>query len=203
MSSVIEDDVGTGASLDYDLEAIRMLFSQVEKGARSVAPSGYFGIPLTSPTSPAPTEPYIALYADLKEFQVIGSGTSFVLIHDTDITFNCSGIQIGNVQFFQHRQIAKDSVPEQFAELSSKWKRETSHLSRTDQMVSHPAYRQIIELGDAVVPFILTELEANGGYWFDALSEITHYDPLPPGRHTMKELAGAWIAWGKKNAKHP
>lgn len=46
-------------------------------------------------------------------------------------------------------------------------------------MISHPAYRGVIALGQPVVPLLLRELEPEPVHWFEALKAITDEDPVP------------------------
>ena len=66
-------------------------------------------------------------------------------------------------------------------------------------MAKHPAYRQIIEMGSAAIPLLLTELRRAPDFWFAALREITKENPVPPkSAGKVKEMARAWIEWGRK-----
>jgi hypothetical protein len=65
-------------------------------------------------------------------------------------------------------------------------------------MASHPAYKEIIGMGQEVVPLLLAELKRKPDFWFAALRAITGEDPVPPesaGR--IKEMAQAWVEWGR------
>jgi hypothetical protein len=65
-------------------------------------------------------------------------------------------------------------------------------------MASHPAYQEIIGMGQKVVPLLLTELKRKPDFWFVALREITGENPVPPesaGR--IEEMARAWLKWGR------
>lgn len=53
----------------------------------------------------------------------------------------------------------RKSVEGEFHALAHEWKNACGLLSSTSVMVSHPAYRAIIELGQPVVPLLLRELE--------------------------------------------
>jgi hypothetical protein len=86
-----------------------------------------------------------------------------------------------------------------FAELAARWHRETGICSAPDDIIQHPAYREIIEkMGVAAIPFILDDLRLRGGNWFAALREITGDGPVIPeadwGR--VPRLKEAWVKWG-------
>jgi hypothetical protein len=71
-------------------------------------------------------------------------------------------------------------------------------LSSMTKKFNHPAYQEVIALGEAVVPLILEELRMRPAYWFHALEAITHESPIPKGQPV--ELSGAtsaWLNWGR------
>ena len=45
-------------------------------------------------------------------------------------------------------------------------------LSEPTKKLKHPAYQQIISMGEAALPLILRELERNKDHWFLALMAI-------------------------------
>jgi hypothetical protein len=87
-----------------------------------------------------------------------------------------------------------------FRALAERWKEERGPTSSTVQMAAHPAYRQIIGLGWAVVPFLLAELKQQPDHWFGALHEITGAEPVPrEARGRVRDMAAAWLRWGKEH----
>ena len=91
-----------------------------------------------------------------------------------------------------------------FKVLSDTWKRETAHLSRAEKIIANPSYRRIIDMGEPAVPLILQELEREPDYWFWALLDITHCDPISPNIYgDVKAMSRAWINWGKANGYFP
>ena len=92
------------------------------------------------------------------------------------------------------------SAPLRFQYLASVWRNETAHLSNLTEICNHPAYQSIIAMGRPILPLLLRELEVNPNYWFSALRQITGENPvLPTMRGKLKEMALAWIEWGKRN----
>ena len=92
-----------------------------------------------------------------------------------------------------------DEVPvdEAFKLLAEKWKRETAILSSVTKKLRHPAYRDIVALGEDVVPLILTELARRPDHWFAALEEITRENPVPTAdRRNFARAVEAWVKWG-------
>jgi type I restriction enzyme M protein len=90
------------------------------------------------------------------------------------------------------------NAEEQFKSYSELWKRQTRHLSSVTKTTAHQAYREIVRMGMAAVPFILKELAEKPDHWFVALHEITGADPVPKeSQGRVEEMAEAWLAWGK------
>src|SRR3954469_21065531 len=70
--------------------------------------------------------------------------------------------------------------PEQrFRELVGRWRKDTALLSSTSEISTHPAYQQLIGMGQAALPFIFAELRVKPDHWFWALRSITGEDPVP------------------------
>ena len=87
-----------------------------------------------------------------------------------------------------------------FNELVKIWHKETDYYSFTDKVVGHPAYRQIIEMGQPVLPLIFREMEQNGGDWFEALRILTGANPFREemrGKVIAREKA--WLEWAKEH----
>lgn len=91
-----------------------------------------------------------------------------------------------------------DGAYAEFKQLSKTWRKETAGYSLTTPEVTHPAYLRIIGMGPVAVPWILRELEENGGQWFVALRAITGADPVPEeDRGDRSKMRGAWLAWAR------
>ena len=91
-----------------------------------------------------------------------------------------------------------------FRELVKRWKEDTGHLSSTARMAKHPAYREIIQMGSAVLPLLLAELKRAPDFWFAALREITKENPVPArSAGKVKDMARAWREWGRKRGYVP
>jgi hypothetical protein len=92
------------------------------------------------------------------------------------------------------------NIEEQFRRLAAIWQAETSHLSSATRMAEHPAYREIISMGNAVVPLLLRELSQQPDHWFSALKAITGANPVSQSdRGQLDRMAAAWLQWGKTN----
>ena len=96
-----------------------------------------------------------------------------------------------------------------FNVLADKWIKETGFHSNSYFIVNHPAYQQIVELGEDVLPFIFRELERGrtAVHWPHVLSVVTGADPVPPPRQVpspgwvaldIKAIHEAWLRWGRE-----
>ena len=86
---------------------------------------------------------------------------------------------------------------DQFHTLAERWKRETAHYSNIAKKALHPAYQEIIGMGDRVVSLLLTELRRDPDDWFWALQAITGANPVPEAsRGNLRAMAEAWVQWG-------
>jgi hypothetical protein len=90
-----------------------------------------------------------------------------------------------------------------FQRLSSMWQRDVLFLSSSQARENHLAYRQIIALGPAVLPYLLRDLEERQTHWFGALKSITGADPVPP-QHAgqIGLMADAWLKWARERGLH-
>lgn len=95
---------------------------------------------------------------------------------------------------------SREELEKEFMELVEEWHRETGMMSLISKIVMHPAYQRIIGMGQPVVPLILRELEREPDHWFWALRAITGANPVQPEQQgRLKQMAEAWIQWGKKH----
>jgi len=84
-----------------------------------------------------------------------------------------------------------------FQSLVQRWKRETAHVSNIGKKALHPAYQEIIGMGNAAIPLLLAEMRREPDDWFWALRAITGADPVPAeSRGNVQEMSDAWLRWG-------
>jgi hypothetical protein len=87
-----------------------------------------------------------------------------------------------------------------FQNLRRQWVQERGARSSVLEMASMPSYLNILGMGPAVVPMILTQLKSEGDkpdHWFLALAAITRENPVSPqNRGRVREMAKAWLEWG-------
>jgi len=94
----------------------------------------------------------------------------------------------------------RETIEERFQRLAAVWRAETAHVSSSTDLVRHPAFQEIVDMGAVVVPILLRELEARSGHWHRALRKITGADPVPSeDRGNIPKITEAWLRWGKEN----
>lgn len=95
--------------------------------------------------------------------------------------------------------IPQEPVEERFMRLADKWSHDTAHISSVTDLTRDHSYQQIIEMGEAVLPYLLTDLVRNKRFWFPALAAITElrpFDPKDMGNYRL--MTEAWLRWGKR-----
>jgi hypothetical protein len=93
-----------------------------------------------------------------------------------------------------------ETMEQRFRRLEALWRAETGHLSSSSKIIGHPAFREIIRMGTAVVPFMLGDLEQQPRLWVWALPEITGDDPVPDAdRGDIVKMTDAWLRWAKEH----
>lgn len=101
--------------------------------------------------------------------------------------------------YFDPVTSAETSLNEYFGFLVSKWKKETSHYSSISQITKHPAYKEILGLGEEVIPLLLAEIKREPCHLFNALTFLTGADPVRlDQRGKVKEMVKAWSNWGQR-----
>ncbi len=93
-----------------------------------------------------------------------------------------------------------ETVEERFRRLESTWMAAVGHFSSPTVLCDHPAFQEIIDMGQAVVPLMLADLEKKPRVWVWALPRITGADPVAPvDRGNIRKMSEAWLCWGKEN----
>lgn len=94
-----------------------------------------------------------------------------------------------------------ERLEERFQRLASVCLAETAFCSSSDDLVAHPAFREIVEMGWPIIPVLLRALEQQRtGHWHRALFRITGVDPVAPtDRGNIQKAAQAWLRWGKEH----
>jgi hypothetical protein len=86
-----------------------------------------------------------------------------------------------------------------FNELADELAEATRGLSSTRLAARHPAYSEILALGDQAIPLLLERVRDPGDrpLWLHLLGSLTPF-PASAGKDTVAEAAAAWVALGKR-----
>src|SRR5438034_1865612 len=92
-----------------------------------------------------------------------------------------------------------ETVEERFRRLEATWTAEMGYLSSYTDIVEHPAFQEIIGMGQAVVPLMLRDLQERPRLWVWALPEITGDDPsAQEDAGNIARMSEAWLRWGRE-----
>jgi hypothetical protein len=95
---------------------------------------------------------------------------------------------------------AGETIEQRFRRLEAVWESATLYLSDAHKIMEHPAFQEIIGMGEAVVPFMLRDLEKAPRQWVWALPRITGANPVrPEDADDSRMLADAWLRWGREH----
>lgn len=98
-----------------------------------------------------------------------------------------------------NQTVKKLELEKKFLNLAAQWRQETYTVSSTTALANHPAYQEIIAMGEPVIPLLLRELEKKSGQWFMALKAISKQNPVPPElKGKTQEMTTAWLKWGRE-----
>ncbi len=87
-----------------------------------------------------------------------------------------------------------------FHSLKDIWLEDRPEDADVLDLITHPAYQVIIDMGQDAVPLILRELEKRPDYWFWALYSITGADPITDNdAGNLQKMTDAWLNWGREN----
>jgi hypothetical protein len=81
------------------------------------------------------------------------------------------------------------------------WREAVAVISSSTVRSSHPAYRELIALGPAALPYLFRDMEqTRDGHLSRALVEITGAHPIPPEeRGKVRAIADRWLNWAREN----
>ncbi len=99
------------------------------------------------------------------------------------------------------RNAAEETVDQHVRRLLATWREETAVLSSSTACIAHPAYRELIALGTAALPYVFRDMEQTlDGHLSSALVAITGAQPVPPEEGgQIHKVAHRWLAWARRN----
>ena len=90
-----------------------------------------------------------------------------------------------------------DALARRFHSLTATWRRETALQSSVTAVAMHPAYQQIIGLGEPALPLIFQELRREPDHWFWVLRAITGENPIhEENAGDLEAMTSDWLSWG-------
>lgn len=94
-----------------------------------------------------------------------------------------------------------EDIRRAFELLRAQWIAATAHHSDADLVVNHPAYRRIIGLGPAVVPYLIEDMKRTNEHWFVALESITGERPTSEAMAgKIEPMVRCWVEWFEKKS---
>ncbi len=97
------------------------------------------------------------------------------------------------------RQVSREARAN-FDRLARDWQNAVQYMSSLSQMVTHPAYQQIIGMGREAIPLLLERLSHEPNHCFWALKSIAGEDPVADGeRGNLEAMSRAWLKWGSQH----
>ena len=95
---------------------------------------------------------------------------------------------------------ATETIEVRLRSLEATWLAAVGFSSSSTVLRGHPAFQEIIGLGEAVVPLMLRDLEERPRLWVWALPRITGADPVPAAdRGNIAKMSQAWLRWGREH----
>jgi hypothetical protein len=86
-----------------------------------------------------------------------------------------------------------------FRRLVDEWFAGMGPSSNPQKLTSHPAFQQIIAMGDRAIPLVLCELQARPSLLVWALPTLAGENPVPSSeRGKIGEMARIWVEWGRR-----
>lgn len=107
----------------------------------------------------------------------------------SDLRVNISASSNNSLHFTPH---------DKFLQLATLWFERIWMHSNLDFAGEDDAFKEIVNLGQSVIPFILEEISKAPAHWMLVLHEITGIRM----NGDMQSAVDDWIEWGKRNEVH-
>ncbi|MSU77277.1 MAG: hypothetical protein EXS16_04180 [Gemmataceae bacterium] len=92
-----------------------------------------------------------------------------------------------------------ETIEPQFRRHEADWVAGTRALSSATQIINHPAFRQIVSMGECVIPFMLRDLETRPRLWVWALAEIAGINPVTAeDSGNIAKMSATWLRWARE-----
>lgn len=115
-----------------------------------------------------------------------------------DTADSLSGLFKTTQEHFKQPIVRKNDY-EKFRDLSFTWQHDHRFTSDLEKIAMHPAYQEIIGMGEKALPYIIDSMQKKPHHWFAALKAITGVDPVDDDdMGNMFEMTNAWLNWYEK-----
>lgn len=91
-----------------------------------------------------------------------------------------------------------DATQRIFCRCADRWSRETSHLSTFSRRRRHPAFRQMLALGNEAIPLALKKMDSGDVFFFLVLDQIVPNPPTTNVAGDMDAIRSVWLDWGRQ-----
>ncbi len=103
---------------------------------------------------------------------------------------------------YQHHRGGEPSTSgttnQRFIELAARCRKDAGSIGEA-AAIQHPAWLEIVSLGEEVIPFMLESLERDSTeFWLSALQRITGVNPATGHKADRAKAAAAWLDWGRQ-----
>jgi hypothetical protein len=93
---------------------------------------------------------------------------------------------------------------ERFEALAAEWRNDTGASSVLQDIVIHPAYQQIIGMGEPGIVLVLEQLSVEPEQWFWALGSMAPEGENPAEEAgSIDEARDLWLVWGREKGYLP
>lgn len=91
-------------------------------------------------------------------------------------------------------------MKEKFNALMKRWRNDTRIESSATKITTHPAYLEIIKMGEDALPLIFEDIQNGGCFWGTALNKITGEDPIArEDWGKISKISQTWLEWGREH----
>ncbi len=95
---------------------------------------------------------------------------------------------------------ATETLEERFRSLASVWRAETAYLSSSTDLVAHPAFQEIVQMGPAVIPCCCASCRTAPAIGTARCGGSPPSTQCLAGEHgNIDKAADAWLRWGKEH----
>ncbi|WP_324752101.1 hypothetical protein [Roseovarius sp. Pro17] len=110
-------------------------------------------------------------------------------------TYDTTHQSFSSVAYGKYAPSTPDYTTKFYSHLK-RWRYETLTSSSADVIVKNQAFRDIVDMGDVILPLIISELRKRPDFLIVAMALITGQNPAKPSQlGDIKAMSQAWIDW--------